>query len=284
MITAAKTTDDILKEMLTENTGSHMLDSGGAYGRNWSRNKGRDFDKEPATVLSFEFGGIEITHNIYHWLRERLEYDAYTDNLLHQHAERKDNKDKDWSEILEEFLKDLCAEKEINYSPDMVMGCNTANGEDLLSQVMQYWYIEELDDPMVILRIHGGCDIRGGYTAPRIFYCTEEYSIMDNARAQLWCKDNHEHNWYTDDAYTFYAGEYGPGATRLDLKEYKYRTMEELRENGEKFKRKAFTNGDLFEGGETKRVQYSHAGTLVADEKRNVGYCPVCGGVLEACA
>ena len=280
MITAAKTTEDILKEMLTENTGAHMLDSGGAYGRNWSKNKGRDFDKEPATVLSFEFGGIEITHNIYHWLRERLEYDAYTDALLHKHAEREENKDKDWSEILEEFLKDLCADKDIDYSAHMVQGCNTCNGEDLLSQVMQYWYIEEFDDPLVFLRIHGGCDIRGGYTAPRVFTCSEEYAIMDNARASLWCTENHEHSWYTDDAYTFYSYEHGTGL--LDLSEYKFRTMKEVRESGEKFERKVFTNGDLFEEGETERVQYSHIGTLVADEKRNVGHCPKCGGVLAA--
>lgn len=277
MITATKTTEDILKEMLTENTGSHILDSGGAYGRNWSRNQGRDFDSEPATVLSFEFGEMEITHNIYHWLKERLEYDAYTDALLHKHAEREENKDKDWSEILEEFLKDLCVEKEIEYSVHMVQGCNTYNGEDLLSQVMQYWYVEEFDDPMVILRIHGGCDIRGGYTSPRIFYCTEEYSIMENARASLWCTDNHEHSWYTDDAYTFYPNE-GSG----ELSDFQFRTMQEVLESGETVIRQKMKNLDLFEQGETERVQYSHMGTLIADEERNVGHCPKCGGVLAA--
>lgn len=32
-------TKHLIYEMLTENTGRHMLDSGGAYGRNWERNQ-----------------------------------------------------------------------------------------------------------------------------------------------------------------------------------------------------------------------------------------------------
>ena len=63
-------TKEVLKEMLTENTGIHLLDSGGVYGRHWERNQGRDFDNEPATLLKFnssegEFE-IDITHNLYH--------------------------------------------------------------------------------------------------------------------------------------------------------------------------------------------------------------------------
>ncbi len=277
-----KTTEQVLQSMLVENTGSHMLDSGGAYGRNWSRNKGRDFEAEPETVLLWEYGGFEITHNIYHWLKERIEYQPEVDRQLHEYAEEPGNGDKPWEEILEEFLKKHCEEQDIDYSPHMVQGHNTYNGEDLLSQVMQYYYIEEFDDPMIILRIHGGCDVRGGYTAPRIFTDSGygEYAIMENARAAMVCKDNSEHNWYTDDAYHFY-GEYGPGK---NLGEYKYLTMEEVRDSGKPFERKLFKNLDLFEGKETTRARYSHAGTLVSDEENNVGHCPLCGGELEAYA
>lgn len=37
-------TAEVIASMLTENTGRHMLDSGGAYGRNWERNHGRDVE------------------------------------------------------------------------------------------------------------------------------------------------------------------------------------------------------------------------------------------------
>ena len=51
-------TKAVIADMLQENTGRHMLDSGGAYGRNWERNQGRDFDSEPYGRAEFsEFDG-----------------------------------------------------------------------------------------------------------------------------------------------------------------------------------------------------------------------------------
>ena len=43
-------TAKIIYKMLTESTGKHMLDSGGAYGRHWERNQKKsfkDFKNEP---------------------------------------------------------------------------------------------------------------------------------------------------------------------------------------------------------------------------------------------
>jgi hypothetical protein len=56
----------------------------------------------------------------------------------------------------------------------------------------------------VALQIHGGCDVRGGYTKPRIFSLTDEYSIMRNADGCIQCTDNYNHEWSTDDAYNWY--------------------------------------------------------------------------------
>ena len=36
--------ENVIASMMTENTGTHFLDSGGAYGRNWQRNKGLTVD------------------------------------------------------------------------------------------------------------------------------------------------------------------------------------------------------------------------------------------------
>ena len=47
---------------------------------------------------------------------------------------------------------------------------NSYNGESMLSQVIQYVvYSNENDEPRILLQIHNGCDVRGGYTTPRIF-------------------------------------------------------------------------------------------------------------------
>ena len=80
---------------------------------------------------------------------------------------------------------------------------NTYNGEDALSQVLQYVYFTADHEEYVVLQIHGGCDVRGGYTAPKVFKCSEEHSIFDNARGSIVCENDHEHYWATDDSYNF---------------------------------------------------------------------------------
>ena len=78
-------TEQVIVGMLTENTGSHFLDSGGAYGRHWSRNQTRDFDAEPKVRAHFcsylrESGErlleLQAHISLYHWMKENLEFDA----------------------------------------------------------------------------------------------------------------------------------------------------------------------------------------------------------------
>ena len=45
-------TGDVLKATLLENTGRHFMDSGGAYGRAWQENQGRDFASEPEAMIA----------------------------------------------------------------------------------------------------------------------------------------------------------------------------------------------------------------------------------------
>ena len=56
-----KMTKQIIYEMLTENTGTHFLDSGGEDGRNWQRNQKKtleDFENEE--YISKEDNNIDI--------------------------------------------------------------------------------------------------------------------------------------------------------------------------------------------------------------------------------
>ena len=78
--TKSDPTADVLKEMLGENTGIHMLDSGGSSGRHWQHNQGRDFDADPEATMEIWMPHREgakaswsITVNVYHFVRERLE-------------------------------------------------------------------------------------------------------------------------------------------------------------------------------------------------------------------
>jgi len=71
-------TEQVLIEMLKENTGKALCDSGDAYGRHWERNQDRDFLKEPEATVEFSVynGGLEVdfTRNVFHFLKDRLEF------------------------------------------------------------------------------------------------------------------------------------------------------------------------------------------------------------------
>lgn len=179
------TTDRILIKMLTENTGRHMLDSGGTYGRNWERNQKRDFLAEPTTTFAVrEYQGkpeFEITHNVFHWLRDRLDYDARLTATFKRFCKKTANKNKYDLELMEDF-----AELRRDDPGESVQTVNTYNGEDLLSQTLQYTLFRYNHDEYVLLQIHGGCDVRGGYTTPRVFRVMEEYAMYDNAKASVW--------------------------------------------------------------------------------------------------
>ena len=56
---------------------------------------------------------------------------------------------------------------------------NTYNHESNLSQVLQFTAIKLLGEHYVILQIHGGCDVRGGYTDARLFKLDNEYCCCD---------------------------------------------------------------------------------------------------------
>jgi len=211
-------TEKKIAEMLTENTGTHFLDSGGAYGRNWERNQGRNFKAENETSFRASNGYLEITHNLFHWLSERLEYSPEWQRRFSRFANREEEQNNSWFETVDNFLGYL-REKghELGgiYGEGEPLTVNTYNGEDLLSQTIQYTYFTYNDSEVVIaLFIHGGCDVRGGYTAPKFFTENGNYSelaILNNADARIYCQNkNDRHSWYTDDGCHFYGDNQEP--------------------------------------------------------------------------
>jgi len=167
--------------MLTENTGAHILDSGGAYGRNWQKNrKIKNWNKTPrVNVTIWNDGEVEVSINIYHYLKEYLEYNEKAKMLtkwLYRYSEKPELENKPWLHCMHVFadmLKDL-------FGYTRGPGFNSYNWENVLSQVIQGIIIEPPrqfsfeQETYVILQIHGGCDVRGGYTAPKIFEITSD--------------------------------------------------------------------------------------------------------------
>lgn len=333
-------TQRVLVEMLTEDCGTHFLDSGSAYGRHWQLNQGRTFINEPTTILKFGvYGGkldVSMIHNVFHWLDDRFEYEETLDEIFHgQFLKDADcpkkvplrlgtpdphycSTEKSWEELAGEFpewlAKHVTTEGKVRmteapkrprrpvvcslrgktrtarkaarerfanamakygkayaeyerlmegreddrfcevsgiYGEGDPIGINTYNHEELLSQILQYVYFEWDNEAYIILQIHGGCDVRGGYTKPRIFRDCGETSIFEVARGMIGCtgKDHHpaalqlkefqerqlalpgihietidfdncRANWYTDDGCNWYEdGTCGRGYTNLEDRE-----------------------------------------------------------------
>lgn len=300
-------TANILKDMLRENTGVALCDSGGepkydangnyigssyGYGRNYEINRHVDFEKISPVTLSFSNGNIEFTHNIYHWLKERCEYSEELNKLFEEFSG--ENENKGWLELMEGFPEYLgtLTDDEGNplygefggiYGEGKPFCVNTYNGESLLSQVIQFVYFSDKDNEFIALQIHGGADVRGGYTSPKIFSVGNlgELDILDCAKGEIFCTGENRHPdaeaikakqesqlslegivpseidfeerhyWGTDDGYHWYR-DFTCGAGYKQLETYEVRDLEEE---------------DHWEPG-------------VLCIRDGVGYCPICGARL----
>lgn len=245
-------TKEILARMLCENTGKHFLDSGGVGNRAWQRNNkaieaktgesvenlsGEElvnvFQEREETFCNFSINHwrgedhleIEIVHDAFHWLAGRLYYEpdmqARYDDFV------KDRRDTSHLLDMEDFAAAL--DGRAIYGEGDPVSVNTYNGECLLSATLQYLYFSVDEGDFIALQIHGGADVRGGYTAPKLFSVQDECALFDNARANLWAENtlnpkqmrfdggvnDDSHSWYTDDGCNFY----GDGAAG-DLSNY----------------------------------------------------------------
>jgi hypothetical protein len=183
------TTDTILAGMLTENTGRHLLDSGDTYGRHWQRNAGMtvgDFLARPeVTPGIFTHDGVTtvdyVTLDVFHFLRHRVTYNAELTSAFNAYESERDSYES-WPAVITSWLDFVGARCE---GADPV-SYNTANGEDYLSQVLQFWIFDgDYGDHHVVLQVHGGCDVRGGYTAPKVFDLADRYTLFDNAEVYV---------------------------------------------------------------------------------------------------
>lgn len=297
-------TERKIAEMLLENTGVAMMDSGGIYGRAWQVTRAKygldgglpnspfhggpghapvepvedeiervalAMRNEPPQSID-EYGSF--SRNAFHFLVDALDYDPVLDRKW-QVFQRVANWGKDRYDkepgyaLIPEFLDRLDgrgANISGIYGEGEPVSDNSYNYEHAVDRVFQFTlftvtahgsdpYDRELflpEDSYVMLQIHGGADVRGGYTDPVLFRESSmaEYAILDYGRGWLRCEN--EHNWDSDNGgYTFNLdGMYGQGEKVMAFDDYQ-------REKG----------------------------ALIAewDEDRNVWLCPIpgCGAPLR---
>lgn len=199
-----------LIKMLTENTGCHLLDSGGFYGRAWQRNREiKDFDKLPIiNIIDADEDYMGVSYNIYHYLNNFLDITPVSDKLnvmFNNHMALND--DLSYLALMETFIEKYSDSYQYSNKHNGVEIDNTYNYDNILSQVLQYGIFTYMDDVYILLQIHNGCDVRGGYTKPYIFYLGEDaidYFIIAQHDVNCMCDKCHK-SWYSDDSgYNWY--------------------------------------------------------------------------------
>ena len=167
--------EHILYNMFIEDTGIHMLDSGMSNNRHWQQNqklKIDDFVNREMVTYNKEYDYHSV--DTFQFLYNALNVDKDTDELnklFDEFINREENKDECYLTNIYDFLSDLL---EMEY--DKID--NTYNFNETLTQDFQFGIFEYNNNEYVILQIHNGCDVRGGYTKPYIFKIDDGSDII----------------------------------------------------------------------------------------------------------
>jgi len=174
-------TEDLIYSMLITNTGSHPLDSGGAYGRHWQSNQKRSIDEfraEPEATMNLESEWFDINISVFHYLTKTLEQNSLCKEY---NALDCDNWDGDYYGASLEQSEWL----DFNGFEAEGEGFNTYNWDNHFSQGLQGQKLKLNDEFYYLLQVHNGCDVRGGYTDSKLFKASDEYFLLDDCHFSI---------------------------------------------------------------------------------------------------
>ena len=189
--TQATKTQQVIFGMLTENTGQHMLDSGMNDGRHWQRNAKKtldDFLSEPYATIDSKYGNASLS--LFHYMSEYLVYEEGLTGGFLEFA--KGFPEEPWRAVIEEWLDASGVAQEGDFYADARWDFNTYNF-DLwrVNQTLQGSFFPLWGKTHLIVQVHGGADVRGGYTAPKVFqlkgfYDKDEF-VLNAAQMSFKC-------------------------------------------------------------------------------------------------
>lgn len=209
--------EEILQSMLTERTPTSILDSGGAYGYHFEDHRrtaeiGDDAWESENPPARLEDGRVIIS--LYAYLLEKLDFAEEEDQKFQSFCEERDVAGLTAQHAYLDFLREVVHGEKLysfheGWEPEII---NSYNGDCSLDQTIQFfvWTEPEYGDAFICLSIHGGCDVRGGYTHPRIFQVGDRYNeptdflrwndvgMMCDLCDASWHSDNGGYDWYPD--------------------------------------------------------------------------------------
>lgn len=194
-------TREKLQEMMKENTGRHMLDSGGYGGRKWEKLAGVDLDATPEAWVEKDWG---YSKSMYHYLVGKLVLDKELTASFDEWD--KDNEDYYWKSALL-WVDEIHAtiKEEVN----------SYNFETTIDGVFQAMWLELVDgdEDVIVLQTHNGADVRGGYSKPAVFRFRDDdwWAFLSGlSDAYLFC-DSCDNRWWTD-----YSGGWESDETKFE--------------------------------------------------------------------
>jgi len=192
-----------LAEMWTENTGTHMLDSGGDTGRQWQRNAGKTASDFLAHGDIYLEDGI-ATRDTFHLCLRALRFDADTESLTNRFRNWVQSMPNEWDSdyyynsagTVHEFITEvLDAERVGDYSLEIA---NSYNSDTLLDSVIMYGFFKYRGVDYLALSKHGGADVRGGYSDFVFFElaCEPIEFLLDQVTFSAYCEQCDEYDSY----------------------------------------------------------------------------------------
>ena len=242
-------TERKLAKMFMEGVPRSLVDSGMVYGYNYDYNRENPVWEQPESRVEFtayDDGTLDINLqlNTFKLLANQLEYDKEANRKFQKWVKKLYDADEWWRDHLDEFP----AVSRSDFTPERWIIDNTCNGDTLLDQQFVYSYCSK--SGYVIIELHGGCDIRWGYTNP-VFFRVDFYNDFDP--------------WKGGSIYCPKCGSY-----------WDYDNVRHLEDtNTDPDMSKDLTDYPCEKGEEGKK------GIVVVNEKHEA-FCPVCGkGKLE---
>jgi hypothetical protein len=166
--------EKVVYKLLTTSTGSALCDSGDAYGRHWQQNQKKtlnDFKNEPEASLEISEwtnkDGVKSYDlipriSLFHKLVKSLDLDEVCEIFNRKQVKDWEGKIYGVSAKGQDWLDNMGFE-EVGES------FNSYNWNANFSQTIQGQNLEFNGKYYVLLQIHQGCDVRGGYTDAKLF-------------------------------------------------------------------------------------------------------------------